>query len=155
MIGKAISTGQLAPLKKVGIAVSEAEMAQFKHATQTEKVAMMNKILGANVGKVNEELAKTDLTYKKYPTTNILTGEFQGYPFEGWTKEEMNFMFAVLSKAKEKGTDLIENALCDEKLNNKTVIYLGFKPFNCTSSNFGSWVKSIGLFENSFIEIVY
>lgn len=26
----------------------------------------------------------------------------------GWTKEEMNFMFAVLSKAKEKGTDLIE-----------------------------------------------
>ena len=61
MIGKAISTGQLAPLKKVGIAVSEAEIAQFKHATQTEKVAMMNKILGANVGKVNEELAKTDL----------------------------------------------------------------------------------------------
>ncbi len=35
------------------------------------------------------ELAKTDLTYKKYPTTNILTGEFQGYPFEGWTKEEI------------------------------------------------------------------
>ena len=26
----------------------------------------------------------------------------------GWTKEEMNFMFAVLSKAKEKGTELIE-----------------------------------------------
>ena len=26
----------------------------------------------------------------------------------GWTKEEMNFMFAVLSIAKEKGTDLIE-----------------------------------------------
>ena len=61
MIGKAISTGQLAPLRKVGIALSEQEMAQFKVATQTEKVAMMNKILGANVGKVNEELAKTDL----------------------------------------------------------------------------------------------
>lgn len=26
----------------------------------------------------------------------------------GWTKEEMNFMFAVLARAKEKGTDLIE-----------------------------------------------
>ena len=25
------------------------------------------------------ELAKTDLTYKKYPITNILTGEFKGY----------------------------------------------------------------------------
>ena len=61
MIGKAISTGQLAPLKKVGIALSDQEMAQFKVATQTEKVAMMNKILEANVGKVNEALAKTDL----------------------------------------------------------------------------------------------
>ena len=39
MIGKAISTGNLSAMKKVGIAVSEAEMAQFKHATQTEKVA--------------------------------------------------------------------------------------------------------------------
>ena len=61
MIGKAISTGNLSAMKKVGIAVSEAEMAQFKHATQTEKVAMMNKILEQNVGKVNEALAKTDL----------------------------------------------------------------------------------------------
>ena len=25
------------------------------------------------------ELAKTDLTYKKYPITNILTGEFKGH----------------------------------------------------------------------------
>ena len=61
MIGKAISTGNLSAMKKVGIAVSEAEMAQFKHATQTEKVAIMNKILEQNVGKVNEALAKTDL----------------------------------------------------------------------------------------------
>lgn len=35
------------------------------------------------------ELAKTDLTYKKYPATNVLTGEFQGYPFKGWSKEEI------------------------------------------------------------------
>ena len=61
MIGKAISTGQLAALRKVGIAVTKAEEAQFKHATQTEKVAIMNKILEQNVGKVNEALAKTDL----------------------------------------------------------------------------------------------
>lgn len=31
------------------------------------------------------ELAKTDLTYKKYTTINILTGEFQGYSFEDWS----------------------------------------------------------------------
>ena len=61
MIGKAISTGSLGSMKKVGIAVTEAEEAQFKHATQTEKVAIMNKILEQNVGKVNEALAKTDL----------------------------------------------------------------------------------------------
>ena len=61
MIGKAISTGQLASLRKVGIAISDAEMAQFKHATQTEKVALMNKILANNVGDVNKNLANTDL----------------------------------------------------------------------------------------------
>ena len=61
MIGKAISTGNLGAMKKVGIAVTKAEEAQFQHATQTEKVAIMNKILEQNVGKVNEALAKTDL----------------------------------------------------------------------------------------------
>ena len=61
MIGKAISTGNLGAMKKVGIAVTKAEEAQFEHATQTEKVAIMNKILEQNVGKVNEALAKTDL----------------------------------------------------------------------------------------------
>ena len=34
--------------------------------------------------------------------------DFNTVNMRGWTKEEMNFMFAVLSKAKEKGTDLIE-----------------------------------------------
>lgn len=34
-------------------------------------------------------MAKTDLTYKEYPATNVLTGEFQGYPFKGWSKEEI------------------------------------------------------------------
>ena len=46
MIGKAISSGNLGAMKKVGIAVTKAEEAQFGHATQTEKVAIMNKILG-------------------------------------------------------------------------------------------------------------
>ncbi len=36
------------------------------------------------------ELAQTDLTYKDYPVINIMTGKFQGYPFEGWSKEEIN-----------------------------------------------------------------
>lgn len=47
---------------------------------------------GSDLGKEakrRRELAKTDLTYKKYPATNILTGEFQGYPFKGWSEEEI------------------------------------------------------------------
>ena len=43
----------------------------------------------AKENKRRRELAKTDLTYKKYPSTNVITGEFQGYPFEGWSKEEI------------------------------------------------------------------
>lgn len=39
--------------------------------------------------KRRNELTKTDLTYKKYPAINILTDEFQGYPFEGWSKKEI------------------------------------------------------------------
>ncbi len=35
------------------------------------------------------ELAQTDLTYKGYPVINIMTGKFQGYPFEGWSKDEI------------------------------------------------------------------
>lgn len=59
MIGKAISTGQLAALKKVGITIDENDMKTFENLNTTERVAMMEKILGENVGNVNEKLRST------------------------------------------------------------------------------------------------
>lgn len=61
MIGKAMSTGMLAPLRKVGIALTDAEMQQFKTLNQTQRAAKLQEILSKNVGNVNEELAKTPL----------------------------------------------------------------------------------------------
>ncbi len=61
MFGKAISTGQLAPLKKVGITIDENTIKSFEKLSVDQRVATMQKILGENVGKVNEELAKTPL----------------------------------------------------------------------------------------------
>ena len=60
MIGKAMSTGQLAPLRKVGIALTDAEMKQFKMLNTTERAAALQQILSKNVGNVNEALAQTD-----------------------------------------------------------------------------------------------
>lgn len=59
MIGKAISTGQLAALRKVGITIDENDMKAFKNLNTTERVAMMEKILSENVGNVNEQLRST------------------------------------------------------------------------------------------------
>lgn len=39
--------------------------------------------------KRRNELAKVDLAYKNYPAINIMTGKFQGYPFKGWSKDEI------------------------------------------------------------------
>ena len=61
MIDKAVSTGMLAPLRKVGIALTDAEMKQFKTLNQTQRAAKLQEILSKNVGNVNEELAKTPL----------------------------------------------------------------------------------------------
>ena len=36
-----------------------------------------------------DELAKIDLTYLNYPHVNVITQEIVGYPFEGWSKEEI------------------------------------------------------------------
>lgn len=69
-------------------------MKDLNEMTNKELVDMMfsNPNDESEIAKDNRrrrELAKTDLTYKKYPATNVLTGEFQGYPFEGWSKEEI------------------------------------------------------------------
>lgn len=59
MIGKAMSTGQLAALRKVGIALTDNEAKQFKSLDTAQRTAMMQQILERNVGNVNEALANT------------------------------------------------------------------------------------------------
>nr|DAS25020.1 MAG TPA: hypothetical protein [Caudoviricetes sp.] len=59
MIGKAMSTGQLAALRKVGIALTDNEAKQFKSLNTAQRAAMMQQILERNVGNVNEALANT------------------------------------------------------------------------------------------------
>lgn len=59
MIGKAMSTGQLAALRKVGIALTDNEAKQFKSLNTAQRTAMMQQILERNVGNVNEALANT------------------------------------------------------------------------------------------------
>lgn len=61
MFGKAITTGQLAPLKKVGITMDENTIKSFEKLSIDERVATLQRIMGENVGNVNEELAKTPL----------------------------------------------------------------------------------------------
>jgi len=48
MCGKAIATGMLGPLKKVGVTLSETQMELFKTADQEERVAMLSEILKGN-----------------------------------------------------------------------------------------------------------
>ncbi len=50
MIGKAISTGQFAGLKKVGLAIDENKAKEMAHASQAEKVAFMAKVMKENYG---------------------------------------------------------------------------------------------------------
>lgn len=61
MFGKSISTGLLAPLRKVGITMDDEIVEKFKKMSKDERVAALAQIMAENVGKVNEELAKTPL----------------------------------------------------------------------------------------------
>lgn len=59
MIGKGISTGQIAGWKKVGITVDEATIKLFQHANQSERVALASKILNENYGGYAKKLAQS------------------------------------------------------------------------------------------------
>lgn len=47
------------------------------------------KKLAAKENVIRKKIAETDKTYLKYPSVLVLTGEISGYPFQGWTKEEI------------------------------------------------------------------
>ena len=67
--------------------MTEEELGDWLYSDNSECL----KILADN--KRRQELAKTDLTYLDYPSVSVSTGEIVGYPFEGWSKEEIEEYF--------------------------------------------------------------
>ena len=59
MMGKAMQ-GQVEVLQRVGITFSEAQKQVLQYGTESERAAMLAKVITENVGEMNAELAKTD-----------------------------------------------------------------------------------------------
>lgn len=59
MMGK-VMQGQTAALTRVGITFTEAQEKALKYGTEEEKAAVLAQVITDNVGKMNEEFAKTD-----------------------------------------------------------------------------------------------
>lgn len=59
MMGK-VMQGQTAALRRVGITFTEAQEKALKYGTEEEKAAVLAQVITDNVGKMNEEFAKTD-----------------------------------------------------------------------------------------------
>lgn len=74
LMGKVMS-GQVGALKKVGISFDKAQEKVLKHGTESEKAAMLAKVLQMNVGGVNKALAETD--QGKIQQSTIAIGDMQ------------------------------------------------------------------------------
>ena len=59
MMGKAMQ-GQVEVLQRVGITFDEAQKQVLQYGTESERAAMLAKVITENVGEMNAELAKTD-----------------------------------------------------------------------------------------------
>nr|WP_298672092.1 hypothetical protein [uncultured Prevotella sp.] len=59
MMGKAM-TGQSSSLKRVGISFNEEEASMLKYGNESQRAAVLARIITANVGNMNAELAKTN-----------------------------------------------------------------------------------------------
>lgn len=64
MMGKAMQ-GQVEVLQRVGITFDEAQKQVLQFGTESERAAMLAEVITANVGNMNEELAKTDAGRQK------------------------------------------------------------------------------------------
>lgn len=64
MMGKAMQ-GQVEVLQRVGITFDEAQKQVLQYGTESERAAMLAEVITANVGNMNEELAKTDAGKQK------------------------------------------------------------------------------------------
>ena len=64
MMGKAMQ-GQVEVLQRVGITFDEAQKKVLQYGTESERAAMLAKVITQNVGNMNAELAKTDAGKQK------------------------------------------------------------------------------------------
>ena len=64
MIGKAMQ-GQVEVLQRVGITFDESQKKVLQYGTESERAAMLAKVITQNVGNMNAELAKTDAGKQK------------------------------------------------------------------------------------------
>lgn len=64
MFGK-VMQGQTSALRRVGITFSEAEEQVLKYGNETERAAMLAKVITNNVGEMNSVLAQTDMGRQK------------------------------------------------------------------------------------------
>ena len=64
LIGKVLQ-GQTSALKRVGISFSDAEEQVLKYGTESQKAAMLAKVITNNVGEMNTALAQTDAGKQK------------------------------------------------------------------------------------------
>lgn len=72
LMGKVLQ-GQSSALKRVGITFTEAEESTLKYGSEQEKAATLAQVITNNVGKMNEEMSKTDAGKMKQ-----LSNEFSG-----------------------------------------------------------------------------
>ena len=64
MMGKAMQ-GQVETLQRVGITFDESQKKVLQYGTESERAAMLAKVITQNVGNMNAELAKTDAGKQK------------------------------------------------------------------------------------------
>lgn len=60
LMGKAMN-GNVGALKRVGISFTDAQAKVIKYGTESEKAAMLSKVITENVGEMNSKFAETDL----------------------------------------------------------------------------------------------
>lgn len=70
LMGKAMQ-GQVSALTRVGITFNEAQAHVMKFGTESQRAAMLAKIITQNVGEMNAELAKTDVGEQKQRENRI------------------------------------------------------------------------------------
>lgn len=115
VIGKAMD-GNAGALTRYGVTMSDAEKKQIKYGNQAQKSAVIAKVLAANVGGINEAMAKTPEGAQVKATNNW--GDMKEElgakllpkmtEFYGWFETKMPTIQTILETGIDKGIALFE-----------------------------------------------